>query len=364
MYAGPGSGPMLAAAAAWDALAAELHSTAASYSSVVSGLTSGPWLGAASASMAAAAAPYEAWMTTTAAQAEQTAAQAKAAAGAYEAAFAMTVPPPVIAANRALLMSLIATNILGQNTPAIAATQAHYAEMWAQDATAMYGYAGASAAAATLTPFTPPQQNTNPAGLAGQAAAVAQAAGTSASTHAQTTLSQLTSAVPTALQGLAAEPPPTWWLDSAVGVLGLVVMPLGSLSGSFPGLVSALMSSAHPAAQALGSGVLGSALGGLGPGLAGAGGVGAPVSAGMGQAASVGALSVPQSWAAAAPAASPLAALPGTGLGATPAVSTGAPPGLLGGMPTARTARGATGLADLFRVGPRRFVMPRPPAAG
>ena len=94
MYAGPGSGPMLAAATAWDGLAAELQSTAASYESAISELSGGPWLGPSSASMAAAAAPYMEWMTTTAAQAEQTATHAKAAAAAYEAAFAMTVPPP------------------------------------------------------------------------------------------------------------------------------------------------------------------------------------------------------------------------------------------------------------------------------
>ena len=77
MYAGPGSGPMLAAAAAWDGLAAELRSAAASYASVISGLTAGPWLGPASASMAAAAGPYMAWIGTTAAQAERAATQAK-----------------------------------------------------------------------------------------------------------------------------------------------------------------------------------------------------------------------------------------------------------------------------------------------
>ncbi|GFG97702.1 hypothetical protein MTIM_35810 [Mycobacterium timonense] len=87
---------------------------------------------------------------------------------AYEAAFAMTVPPPVIAANRSLLLSLIATNVLGQNAPAIAATEAQYAGMWAQDVAAMYGYAAASASASLLTPFTTPQPTTNPAGLAGQ----------------------------------------------------------------------------------------------------------------------------------------------------------------------------------------------------
>ncbi len=41
MYTGPGPGPMLAAAAAWDDLAAEVGSTAASYASEVSALTSG-----------------------------------------------------------------------------------------------------------------------------------------------------------------------------------------------------------------------------------------------------------------------------------------------------------------------------------
>ena len=141
MYAGPGSGPMLTAAVAWDELAAELYLTASSYGLVISDLTSG-WLGPSSVAMAAAAAPYVLWITTTAAQAEETGAQAEAAVAAYEAAFAMTVPPPVIAANRALLMALIATNFFGQNTPAIMATEAEYVEMWAQDAAAMYALSG------------------------------------------------------------------------------------------------------------------------------------------------------------------------------------------------------------------------------
>ena len=142
MYVGAGSGPLLEAAAAWDELAAELQSTAASYGSTIQGLTAGPWTGPSSIAVAAAAAPYVSWMSATGAQAEQAATQAKLAAGAYEAAFAATVPPPVIAANRSLLATLIATNILGQNTPAIAATEAQYMEMWAQDAAAMYGVCG------------------------------------------------------------------------------------------------------------------------------------------------------------------------------------------------------------------------------
>ena len=173
MYTGPGSGPMLAAAVAWDDLAAELYLTASSYGLVISDLTSG-WLGPSSVAMAAAAAPYVLWIVTTAGQAEEAGAQAKTAVAAYEAAFVMTVPPPVIAANRALLMALIATNFFGQNTPAIMATEAEYVEMWAQDAAAMYGYQAAAQAASVLSPFTVPAPTSGPAGLAGQAAAVAK----------------------------------------------------------------------------------------------------------------------------------------------------------------------------------------------
>ncbi|MFZ0905302.1 MAG: PPE family protein, partial [Mycobacterium sp.] len=144
MYSGPGPGPMLAAAEAWDGLAAELGIASTGYGSAMSELTSSPWIGPTSLTMMAAVTPYISWLSTTAAQAEETANQARAAVAAYEAAFGMTVPPPVIEANRALLMALIATNFFGQNTPAIMATEALYAEMWAQDAAAMYGYAGAS----------------------------------------------------------------------------------------------------------------------------------------------------------------------------------------------------------------------------
>ncbi|MGO8852886.1 MAG: PPE family protein, partial [Mycobacterium sp.] len=82
MYVGAGSGPMLAAAAAWDDLAAELQSTGASYSATIESLATGPWTGPSSIAMAAAAAPYVAWINSTAAQAEQAGTQAKLAAAA------------------------------------------------------------------------------------------------------------------------------------------------------------------------------------------------------------------------------------------------------------------------------------------
>lgn len=175
IYTGPGSAPLLAAASAWEALASELQSTAAGYASTITELTS-TWQGPSSQAAASAAAPYTEWLSTTAAQAEQTAAQAQAAAAAYEAAFAASIPPPVVAANRALLAALVATNFLGINTPAIAATEAAYAEFWAQDAGAMYAYAGAAGAATQLPTITDAPATTNDSGQASQAASTAQAA--------------------------------------------------------------------------------------------------------------------------------------------------------------------------------------------
>jgi PPE-repeat protein len=362
MYVGPGSGPMLADAAAWGGLAAELYSTATSYQPVISGLTAGPWLGPSSASMAAAAAHYVAWMSTTAAQAEQTATQAKAAAAAYETAFAMTVPPPLIAANRSLLMPLVATNLFGQNTPAIVATETQYAEMWAQDAAAMYGYAGSSASATTLTPFTPPPPTTKPGGLAGQAAAVGQATGTSAATNTQTVLS-LTSAVPTALQGLASPLPSTSAAAGILQSLGLT-SPLGYAEGAVSSAGLAVSSGAWSSAADADAAMVAShdeitgthdqVIGTLGQlsGMEGRimnrfdqlGAVRTAVSAGVGQATSVGALSVPQAWTAAAPAIRLSAvALPATSLSAAPEVFAGSTGSLFSEMALASMAGRAMG---------------------
>ncbi|GBE67224.1 PPE family protein [Mycobacterium sp. MFM001] len=381
MYAGAGAGPLLAAASAWDGLAAELSSAASAYSSVISGLVGGSWLGPGSVSMAAAAAPYAAWMSTTAVQAEQTANQARAAAGAYEAAFAMTVPPPVIAANRSLLASLVATNVLGQNTPAIAATEAHYAEMWAQDAAAMYGYAGASAAATKVTPFTAPQQNTNPAGLAAQSAAVAQSTGASAGTGVQSALSQMVTTTPTTLQALAAPAAapalpfglgPGDITNAASNLLSSSMTPM-SLAGITQ--VGADIAVMHAASMGgLGIDGMGEIAPGIVPVMPGAGvaaitplgvGGGGAVTAGIGRGTLVGALSVPQSWASAAPATTPATASLVSSWTAAPQAAAEEMSGMPGmpGMPMV----GSTGRGFGFaapRYGFRPTVMAHPPAAG
>ncbi len=176
MYSGPGAGVLLAAAGSWDSLCAELSTAAQVYGSVLRGLSDLAWRGPTAQAMVAAATPYAVWLHATAEQTQQTAMQARAAAAAFELAHAMTVPPTAVAANRAQLKLLVATNFFGQNTGAIAATEVQYAEYWAQDATAMYGYATSSAAATVqLTPFDSPSQTTNQDGVTAQNLAVAKA---------------------------------------------------------------------------------------------------------------------------------------------------------------------------------------------
>jgi PPE-repeat protein len=333
MYSGPGSGPMLAAAQAWAALADELYTAASGYQSAVSEL-SGAWSGPSSASMSAAAAAYVEWLSATAAQAEQSATQAQAAAAGYETAFALTVPPPEIAANRSLLAALVATNFFGQNTPAIAATEIQYAEMWAQDAVAMYGYAASSASATSLTPFTQPQQSTDPASSTSQAAAVSQAANTTAG-NAQGAVSsaqQAFSAVPNALQSLAtsdsaatgsAATDPLGTLSDLITIffsvpsdlaLFTAILPIGVAAGPVDllPLVSGTATGLHT--DQIVSGWNGEAPFGTGaapvqpfPATLTGPGAASTASASLGEANTIGALSVPRGWTAAAPEVKPTA---------------------------------------------------------
>jgi PPE-repeat protein len=361
MYAGAGSGPMVAAAAAWDGVAAELNSAATSYQAVVSELTGGPWLGPSSLSMAGAAAGHVAWIRTTAAQAQLTASQTRSAVAAYEAAFSATVPPPVVAANRALLAALVATNILGQNTPTIATTEAHYAEMWAQDAAAMYAYAGSSAAATQLTPFTSLAQNTDPDAASAQAAATNQATSTSAATNSAQALSGATNALQQLASGSSSGGTSDWLLDllnsplvqadetlttqlsgfkeliygSSFLYTGIMDDMIPSLTTAMGPYVSAMTAApAAPAASLMGSTLAGSY--GSTPSALGSAGIGSgAVSAALGQATPVGGLSAPRSWVTSPEIrlASSASGLPATSFAGVPEAGVTGPGSWFGGMP-------------------------------
>ena len=365
MYAGAGSGPLMAAASSYNNLAAELSTTASSWESIITNLTTEAWTGPASVSAASAAQPYVAWLSSTAAKLEQAGAQAAASAAAYEAAFAATVPPPIVAANRATLAALVATNILGINTPAIAASEAHYAEMWVQDATAMYTYSAAATAAAALQPITPAAPTTSPTAAATQAAAVPAATVQSIGTN-------LWNALPTSLQGLINS------VDGAYGTPFITnfIQQIGVTAAWFVGnTIPTVASYAHTIAAAEAAApaaaasqvtpaaglalVPGSLVGSVGS-AGGVGGLGGAVSAGLGEAGSVGGLSVPASWSAAAPATLDSSAAPLAGSGWTAGVEeTAGTGGIVPGMPgMAGAGKGAGALAGP-RYGFKPIVMPK-----
>ena len=389
MYAGPGSSSLQAAASAWNGLAAELQSAAQGYETVITQLSSDEWTGAASASMASAAQPYVSWLNTTAAQAEQAATQARAAAAAHEQAFAATVPPPLIAANRAQTAAAVQANVFGQYTPLIAQLEAQYSEMWAQDSAAMYGYAGQSAAATQVTPFTSPAATTNPAGTAAQSAAVSSATGTSAATSSQTILQELTSSMPTSLQSLssptsAATTTPfqnlwsflfgTTTIATNLSALVTSYSPYAALFYNTEGLPYFSVGMGNFGTQiAKSAGMLGGAvpaavpppaLGGLGGlGAALGGGAAHSVSAISGGAGAVGKLAVPASWAGAIPQAAPHGVQLVSSVSAAPEAAGAGGGNLLGGMPLAGGKAGGLGGFGP-RYGFKPTVMPRPPSAG
>jgi PPE-repeat protein len=390
MYAGPGSGSMLAAAAAWSGLAADMLAAAEGHRSVISELTGGPWLGPSSESLVAAVTPLIAWLDSGSVEAELTASQAYAAAAAYEAAFAATIPPPVIEANRALLAALVATNFLGQNTPAIMATEALYAEFWAQDAAAMYSYAGnAAAASEKLTELPQPAQVTTPSGLIDQAITSFQAnagalfqplnqLGAEQSSPIGGLLNSLSG--PINGNGAAID---AWIVantpfDDLVPLQSKYVVPYissfalvlqGTLDvgdntagwaklGNLANTLFPAVQATQGAAQAAGQAAAGAAtkVGSV----SGLGGVGA----GLGKAVPLGKLSVPASWTSSVPGATTPGVATLTNASSVSAAAPGAANGSAVAPPFGQYINGAGRGRKTPAYGFRLAFMTRPPAAG
>ncbi|MGA9491855.1 MAG: PPE family protein [Mycobacterium sp.] len=372
IYSGAGAGPMMAAASSFSALSSELSTNAAAYESVIQELGS-EWTGTSSTAATASAQQNIEWLQVTSAQLAEAAAKATASAAAYEAAFTASIPPPVVYANRAQLAALVATNILGQNTPAIAANEAMYGEFWAQDATAMSTYAANAATAAQVTPLTEPAQSTNPGGNGAQSAAVANAVNSNASNSGLngilSNLQSTSSAAATPAASSAASGPlsglygaiQNFW---GIGVVGDSVNTFDvTLSWCIMMMASAMGTLAHFTAGApfgitIGDAApLGAGLG-FGTTLAGStSGVGGGAMAGMGSAAEVGGMSVPAGWSAAGPAATATdATLAGSGWTAAAdeaATGAGGAPGIMPGMAS------AGGKSGMGIGGPRYGVKPK-----
>jgi PPE-repeat protein len=383
------------------------------YENVVTQLSSEEWLGTASTAMASAVAPHVAWMKTTAAQAEEAATKANSAAVAFEQTFASTVPPTEIAANRATLAQAVATNVIGQNTAIIAQLEAQYAEMWAQDASAMYTYAGQMATITNMTSFqNPPQVASQDAG-AKQTASTAATTANSSAGNAQNAVSKaianLSSPLTTSTTTASAADPSSGgllaWLGLApnsntsttglAGVMNFLSNSNENLFGAFlnnnswSGILNGFTTNGimNPTTfvdsmrtinglSAVGDTTSG--LEDLAAGLGNAGSLasavsvpGAAATAGVGQASLVGALSVPQAWGATGGTISTVAATTQVGAGAYHSFGAATPmvmeeagavgmPGLpLAGIPGPHHDEFAD---PIYGFRPR--VIGRPPAAG
>lgn len=171
IHSGPGAWSLIEAAGFWQELSAELEQSASSYTAELSWLST-TWHGPSSMAMAQALEPYLAWLRLTAQQCQQTAASVQVVAAAFEWTHWTVVHPSLVAANRARLAMLLATNFFGVNYPAIAETEAEYHTMWVNNSAAMYRYAATSAGAVKLPQFSPPPEVANPSGATTQAAMV------------------------------------------------------------------------------------------------------------------------------------------------------------------------------------------------
>ena len=215
---------------------------------------------------------------------------------------------------------MIATNLLGQNTPAIAATEAHYLEMWAQDAAAMYGYAASSASASQLTPFNEPPKTTNDTATQGEA--VAQSSTNTASHLSQLmqpAVHSLAQTNPTTSTPVGLPPVPSQLTDwnniwstftGPYFLQGPSTIPGGPFL-SFGQAYAWGQNGQGAAAYLVGPKMISGALSPLTHGPTAVkpmlSSAVAPMSGSMGKAALVGSMSVPQGWTEAAPAIRTLA---------------------------------------------------------
>lgn len=171
IHSGPGAWSMIEAAGAWQELSAELEAAASSYTAELATLA-GTWQGPSSVAMVQAFEPYLAWLRTTAAQCQEIAASVETVTAAFELTHWTVVHPSVVAANRARLAMLLATNFFGINAPAIAETEAEYNAMWMNNSAAMYRYGATSLNAVKLSPLSSPPPVANPSVVSTQATMV------------------------------------------------------------------------------------------------------------------------------------------------------------------------------------------------
>ncbi|WP_123029095.1 PPE domain-containing protein [Mycolicibacterium stellerae] len=211
LMAGDQGASIAAAAAAYEALAAALTAEGAKMAATAGVTASTGWVGVGGTAMMATAMPYVAALELLAAWVQQSAASAAAIEQAYVTAKMGMIPVPACTTNRVTWDGLCKTNFFGINFPPMGALDVEYfGHFWTNNAGMMGGYEGiVSAILVTLGIPPPPAPLTaNPAGAAGQAAAISQAAASGATSAAMSQslsgVNQAASAVQPGAQTAAA----------------------------------------------------------------------------------------------------------------------------------------------------------------
>ncbi|GAB3134274.1 hypothetical protein GCM10027289_25840 [Tsukamurella serpentis] len=156
LMTGAGPAPATAAAAAWASVAASVSARSAFLTALLPRLAAS-WQAPETSLMTRNVAMYLAHNEGVRVQSLLASTRHTKQAADYSAALAGMAQLPEIAQNHVTNAVLHATNFLGVNTAAIAANEAEYAAMWAQNASMMTVYLANSVANMTFEPFVPPK---------------------------------------------------------------------------------------------------------------------------------------------------------------------------------------------------------------